>query len=667
MLTGQYASSNLGRLVNKVRSTKNFGFADFEQYAPSGDKPASFIAQPIVKDGKVQMIVAMQLSLTSINYIMQERTGMGDTGESFLIGSDNLMRSDSSLDATHEVEASFANPSTGSIDSEMTRNGLSGKDGIVIAPDYRNVAVLGAYANLKIYGTNWVLVSKIDSEEALAPIDQYIQTIGIASIILTLLIVAAAVMISGTIAKPILLMANTIIEIAENRDLRLTVPVNSDDEIGHMSKAFNDMMAIIHSAFEVVNSSAFKVADSAKDVAGRATANRDRAQGELKRAQEAVSIISEMGGTAGQVNQASEAQRDAAEVSSKTVTNLLGSVENVSESATIQNNEANETMARVTEMGETGAKVVATAREQGAMVAKVSTAVASISSAVENMNRAVSQATEHGKASLVAADEGKTSVASTVEGMQAIAESSEQISDIIGVITEIAEQTNLLALNAAIEAARAGAHGKGFAVVADEVGKLAQRSSEAAKEITQLIKDSSDRVTEGSKLTDESQKSLIRIDEGGRVNMEAIDEIEKTAEVLATGTEEVQALMKELNNLAEGIAGMAGEQGVRRVAAEKALGLLLQESDKITQLVSDASKGANEISSEMDGIVSRTADMSTMTGEQAKRSKNVMGISSDSAEAAQQTVDGAGTVVQITEGLQNLSQELTDQVKQFKI
>jgi len=149
--------------------------------------------------------------------------------------------------------------------------------------------------------------------------------------------------------------------------------------------------------------------------------------------------------------------------------------------------------------------------------------------------------------------------------------------------------------------------------------------------------------------------------------MEAIDEIEKTAEVLATGTEEVQTLMKELNTLAEGIAGMAGEQGVRRIAAENALTLLLQESDKITQLVANASKGANEISSEMNGIVSRTADMSTMTGEQAKRSQNVMGISNSSAEAAQQTVDGAGTVVQITEGLQNLSQELTDQVKQFKI
>jgi methyl-accepting chemotaxis protein len=316
-----------------------------------------------------------------------------------------------------------------------------------------------------------------------------------------------------------------------------------------------------------------------------------------------VTIIGEMGNTAGKVNQASEGQKVAAEISAKTVRGLLKSVEQVSEAAKIQNKEAKETMAKVAEMGATGAKVVATAREQGQMVAKVSTAVAAINSAVESMNKAVAQATQYGKASLIAAEEGRRSVASTVEGMQAIAESSEQISDIIGVITEIAEQTNLLALNAAIEAARAGAHGKGFAVVADEVGKLAQRSSEAAKEITQLIKDSSTRVEDGTKLTDESQKSLIKIDEGGRVNMQAIDEIEKTAAALTTGTVQVQNLMRDLNKLAEEIAGMAGEQGVRRTAAENALTLLLEESERITELVTEANRGAANIGEEMTGIV----------------------------------------------------------------
>jgi methyl-accepting chemotaxis protein len=402
-------------------------------------------------------------------------------------------------------------------------------------------------------------------------------------------------------------------------------------------------------------------------VAKRASGNRERATRELQRTKESVSLITEMGGTAGKVNLASLAQKDAAESSAKTINQLLKAVEQVAQSATLQNREAKETMDKVSEMGQTGAKVVATAREQGTMVSKVSAAISAISNAVDSMNKAVSQATQYGKASLSAAEEGKRSVASTVEGMQAIAESSEQISDIIGVITEIAEQTNLLALNAAIEAARAGAHGKGFAVVADEVGKLAQRSSEAAKEITQLIKDSSNRVEEGTKLTGESQKSLIKIDEGGRVNMQAIEEIEKTAVALASGTQQVQGLMKDLNVLAEEIAGMAGEQGIRRTAAENALNLLLAESNKIAQLVEGANKGAQEVGQEMGSVVARTGEMTNMTDEQAKRSQKVMEISSESAKAAEQTAEGAGVVVGITEGLQTLSQELTTQVKQFKI
>jgi methyl-accepting chemotaxis protein len=416
-----------------------------------------------------------------------------------------------------------------------------------------------------------------------------------------------------------------------------------------------------------VNESAFKVAESAEDVANRATANKKRAQSELERAHQSVDIISEMGGTAGRVSQASESQKKAAEISSQTITRLLTAIKKVSSLADIQNKEATETMARVSEMGKIGTQVVATANAQGAMVTKVSVSVKSITEAVDNMNQAVSRATKYGKASLLAAQEGKESLSSTVLGMNAIAESSEQISDIIGVITEIAEQTNLLALNAAIEAARAGAHGKGFAVVADEVGKLAQRSSEAAKEITQLIKDSSEKVSDGSKLTDKSQQSLVKIDEGGRVNMTAIEEIETTASILAQGTQNVQALITELNVLAKEIANMAGEQGMRREVAEKALTSLLKESNHITQLVDEANNGANNIGKEMTGIVARTGDMSIMTSQQAKRSAKVVNIANLSAKAAEQTVEGAGTVVKITGSLQDLSHKLMTQVKQFKI
>src|SRR6201999_1541557 len=102
------------------------------------------------------------------------------------------------------------------------------------------------------------------------------------------------------------------------------------------------------------------------------------------------------------------------------------------------------------------------------------------------------------------ADRGGTVVSRAVTAMARIEESSGKISDIISVIDEIARQTNLLALNAAVEAARAGEAGRGFAVVASEVRSLAQRSSQAAKDIKDLITNSSTQVQEGVDLVNKA-------------------------------------------------------------------------------------------------------------------------------------------------------------------
>jgi methyl-accepting chemotaxis protein len=111
----------------------------------------------------------------------------------------------------------------------------------------------------------------------------------------------------------------------------------------------------------------------------------------------------------------------------------------------------------------------------------------------------------------VAAETGGRVVETAVKAMDAIAQSSKQITDITGVIDEIAFQTNLLALNAGVEAARAGEAGRGFAVVASEVRSLAQRSSEAAKQIKTLINTSSEQVGNGVKYVGETGQALKRI------------------------------------------------------------------------------------------------------------------------------------------------------------
>ncbi len=246
MLTGPYASTNLGRLFRRVVDTKQMGIADFEPYAPSNDEPAAFLAKPVLgQDGEIQVIVALQLPLEGIDSIMQQRAGMGDTGETYLVGADNLMRSDSYLDPEkHSVLASFANPDTGSVKTVAVSEAFEGISDEKIVADYRNQPVLSAYTPVTIGDITWALLAEIDESEVKAPVTVLVRSIIIVGIIIGVIVGIVAIVVAGGIANPLVKGVAFARAIAAG-DLSANIPIVQNDEIGMLATALREMQSTI--------------------------------------------------------------------------------------------------------------------------------------------------------------------------------------------------------------------------------------------------------------------------------------------------------------------------------------------------------------------------------------------------------------------------------------
>ncbi|MCM2455623.1 PAS domain S-box protein [Rhizobium sp. CG4] len=221
------------------------------------------------------------------------------------------------------------------------------------------------------------------------------------------------------------------------------------------------------------------------------------------------------------------------------------------------------------EMRASASGIATRSEQQAAALEETSAALEQITETVRESTGRTAEARKLVQDARIAAVDSVQVVDATVDAMARIETASREISKIIGVIDEIAFQTNLLALNAGVEAARAGEAGKGFAVVAQEVRELAQRSASAAKEISGLIKNSTNEVNEGVRLVGKTGDALKNI-------QGFVQSIESNVEAIAIGSSEQSTKLSEINS-AIGSLDQMTQQNAAMVSSMSAISEALAE------------------------------------------------------------------------------------------
>lgn len=238
---------------------------------------------------------------------------------------------------------------------------------------------------------------------------------------------------------------------------------------------------------------------------------------------------------------------------------------------------ARATRVRAREIGQASDDLSRRTEQQAASLEETAAALNHMTSAVTASAKGASEARAAAAATRADAEDGGKIVGEAMAAMAEISRSSAQISQIIGMIEEMAFQTNLLALNAGVEAARAGESGRGFAVVATEVRALAQRASEAAKEIKTLISTSSAHVESGVTLVNRTGDSLTRVVARAREIDELVGRIAASSTEQSTGLSEINTAVRQIDQMTQQNAAMAEQFSTASRS-------LVQQGDRLTAL-----------------------------------------------------------------------------------
>ncbi|MBI5417722.1 methyl-accepting chemotaxis protein [Candidatus Poribacteria bacterium] len=525
----------------------------------TSEESIAFSAPIINKStGKIMGVIASRSNTIMLNQIISNRDGLGETGEVYIVNKNDLI-----ITKVKDIKDAFLKQK---VDTESVKLYRSQKKNMVgIYRDYGGDEVVGATSGAELYktlGLDWIIIAEIHSKEALGPVNDLGLRILWIGLIIGIIVAFIAFFIAQRIANPLRILFLQFAKIGEGDLTQEVTLMESEDEIGILSNSARKMLDGLKEIVKQVLDISERVSSSSQQLSSSA--------------EEMNATTQEVSTTVQQIAKGTETQAQRVEETQKIMEQMTSSVDQVSKSAQKTALQA----ATATDTAHKGGEAAKDAQNKMAHISEV--------------------------------------VFNSATSVKKLGERSDQIGEIVNVITDIADQTNLLALNAAIEAARAGEYGRGFAVVAEEVRKLAEGSAKAADEIGKLIKDVQKETTQAVNNIESAAKETTVVKDIALKLGDGLNEIIKNSEQVGAMVQEVSAISEEQ---------ASGTKQVTKSITD--IAAIAEETASATEEASASSEEMTASMEEMAASAQELADMGMQLREMVGKFKIDMGENRD--------------------------------------